>query len=140
MSADVIARVRALAADFESRGDFATESDLLALCTAYAQVTAERDAWKQKATDEESAHALVAGALIGNERSLAKLDRYRVERDQARKQLATLRADLAAQVEGMDTLTIGSYGIVAENVRIVGKTQFVSRDEVLTLLRGPHAD
>ena len=55
-------------------------------------------------------------------------------------QLATLRADLAAQVEGMDTLTIGSYGIMAENVRIVGKTQFVSRDEVLTLLRGPHAD
>ena len=41
MSADVIARVRALAADFESRGDFATASDLLALCTAYAQVTAD---------------------------------------------------------------------------------------------------
>lgn len=44
MSADVTAWVRALAADFESRGDFATASDLLALCTAYAQVTAERDA------------------------------------------------------------------------------------------------
>lgn len=123
MSADVIARVRALAADFESRGDFATASDLLALLTAYAQVTAERDAARE---------------AFDNLSTLQQADRK--ESMDARHALATLRADLAAQVEGMDTLTIGSYGIMAENVRIVGKTQFVSRDEVLTLLRGTHAD
>ena len=140
-SADVIARVRALAADFESRGDFATASDLLALCTAYAQVTAERDRWAvwhikgvpgaPDAWTTDISHASGSGpraTLIRSPEQFASVV------------ASIVRADLAAQVEGMDTLTIGSYGIMAENVRIVGKTQFVSRDEVLTLLRGPHAD
>ena len=99
------------------------EAELATLRTTLAQVTAERDAARE---------------AFDNLSTLQQADRK--ESMDARHALATLRADLAAQVEGMDTLTIGSYGIVAENVRIVGKTQFVSRDEVLTLLRGPHAD
>jgi len=63
---------------------------LRTLLAAYQSVREERDAWKQKATDEESAHALIAGALVGNERAVAQLDRYRVERDQARAALKAL--------------------------------------------------
>jgi hypothetical protein len=65
-------------------------ADLRALLAAFQSVREERDAWKQKATDEESAHALIAGALVGNERAVAQLDRYRVERDQARAALKAL--------------------------------------------------
>ena len=112
-SADVIARVLALAADFASRGDFATESDLLALCTAYAQVTAERDAAEARYAD-----AVKSGVEIATE-------------------LATLRADLAAQVEGMTYTTMQTE---ADEFHGREGLSFVSRDEVLTLLRGPHAD
>lgn len=115
MSADVIARVRALAADFESRGDFATASDLLALCTAYAQVTAERDAARE---------------AFDNLSTLQQADRK--ESMDARHALATLRADLAAQVEGMHHVWKGQEGL--------GGVWLVYRDEVVALLRGTHAD
>ena len=131
MSADVTAWVRALAADFESRGDFATASDLLALCTAYAQVTAERDAALRFHGDEQAAHMLTADTLRKCIRDGDKAEQYRVERDQALKQLATRRADLAAQVEGMGVIRL-PHGYTP--------SVLVSRDEVLTLLRGPHAD
>jgi hypothetical protein len=68
----------------------AHDAETEALTAQLAEVTKERDAWKQKATDEESAHALIAGALVGNERAVAQLDRYRVERDQARAALKAL--------------------------------------------------
>jgi len=121
VSADVIARVRALAADFESRGDFATASDLLALCTAYAQVTAERDAAKE---------------AFDNLSTLQQADRK--ELLDTRGQLATLRADLAAQVEGMLTDVPDRHSGTRREDFIRTRNRTLHR--VIRILRGPHAD
>ena len=123
MSADVIARVRALAADFESRGDFATASDLLALLTAYAQVTAERDAARE---------------AFDNLSTLQQADRK--ESMDARHALATLRADLAAQVEGMQRWDQVDIDGIEWSIAHDPEGEYLYRSDVLRRIRGPHAD
>lgn len=65
----------------------------LKACTAeLAQRERERAQWQQRATDEEAAHAALARVLARNVRESAKLETYRVERDQARQEVARLTA------------------------------------------------